>query len=29
MYYFKLPSLGSFDLLFKALRNGAYKDFKS
>jgi len=28
-YYFKFLSPGSFDLFFKALRNGAYKDFKS
>ncbi|KYC52476.1 MAG: Type III restriction enzyme, res subunit [Candidatus Methanofastidiosum methylothiophilum] len=29
MYYFKFLSPESFDLFFKALRNGAYKDFKS
>lgn len=28
-YYFKFLSPGSFDLFFKALGNGAYKDFKS
>jgi len=28
-YYFKFLSPESFDLFFKALRNGAYKDFKS
>jgi len=28
-YYFKFLSPGSFDLFLKALRNGAYKDFKS
>mgnify|MGYP001160579351 CR=1 FL=1 len=28
-YYFKFLSPGSFDLFFKALRNGAYKDFIS
>lgn len=28
-YHFKFLSPGSFDLFFKALRNGAYKDFKS
>jgi type III restriction enzyme len=28
-YCFKFLSPGSFDLFFKALRNGAYKDFKS
>ncbi len=28
-YYFKFLSPKSFDLFFKALRNGAYKDFKS
>ncbi|MCL6582507.1 MAG: DEAD/DEAH box helicase family protein [bacterium] len=28
-YYFKFLSPGSFDLFFEALRNGAYKDFKS
>lgn len=28
-YYFKFLSPGSFDLFFKALRNAAYKDFKS
>jgi len=28
-YYFKFLSPVSFDLFFKALRNGAYKDFKS
>ena len=29
VYYFKFLSPKSFDLFFKALRNGAYKDFKS
>jgi type III restriction enzyme len=28
-YYFKFLSPSSFDLFFKALRNGTYKDFKS
>jgi len=28
-YYFKFLSPGSFDLFFKALCNGTYKDFKS
>jgi type III restriction enzyme len=28
-YYFKFLSPGSFDLFFKALNNGTYKDFKS
>jgi type III restriction enzyme len=28
-YHFKFLSPGSFDLFFKALNNGAYKDFKS
>ncbi|QIK36735.1 hypothetical protein GWK36_00545 [Caldichromatium japonicum] len=28
-YYFKFLSPGSFDLFFKALSNGTYKDFKS
>jgi len=28
-YYFKFLSPGSFDLFFKALGNGTYKDFKS
>jgi len=28
-YYFKFLSPGSFDLFFKALKNGTYKDFKS
>lgn len=28
-YYFEFLSPGSFDLFFKALRNGAYKDFIS
>ena len=28
-YYFKFLSPGSFDFFFKALMNGAYKDFKS
>jgi hypothetical protein len=28
-YYFKFPSPLSFGLFSKALRNGAYKDFRS
>ena len=28
-YYFKFLSPRSFDLFFKALSNGTYKDFKS
>ena len=28
-YYFKFISPGSFDLFFKAMRDGTYKDFKS